>query len=119
MGRYEYGVDRERTPALGLELTIRPVATDDGHHRNVGPLTWEHWNRCATLVIIIRIEELLAGCRSPLPVLEMVPAIVSSRLATVAAIGLFTIAGLVSAHEHHTEDIPEGEVVSAEPLVSQ
>ena len=41
-GRYEYGVDRGRTPVLGLELTIRPVATVDANHRNVRTLTWEH-----------------------------------------------------------------------------
>lgn len=32
----------------------------------------------------------------------------------VVAMGLF---GMAKAHEHHGEEIPEGEAVSAEPLV--
>lgn len=43
---------------------------------------------------------------------------------TISALGLFGIVllfgtGLANAHEHHGENIPEGEVVSPDPLVSE
>lgn len=44
----------------------------------------------------------------------------AGRLVPVASTSLaFALFTLTRAHEHHTDDIPEGEAVSAEPLVSQ
>ena len=36
--------------------------------------------------------------------------------AVISAIVL-SLLGFVAAHEHHAEDIPEGQAVSAEPIV--
>ncbi len=35
-----------------------------------------------------------------------------------AGLAVAAMVGMARAHEHHGEDIPEGEAVSAEPLVS-
>jgi hypothetical protein len=41
-----------------------------------------------------------------------------SNYRLAAALLLAATAGTSFAHDHHNEDIPEGEAVSAEPLVS-
>lgn len=39
-----------------------------------------------------------------------------SRVTVVQALLCLSIAGHVAAHEHHSDDIPEGEGISAEPI---
>jgi hypothetical protein len=44
-------------------------------------------------------------------------AMMGQNLAVVAGAACVFGAGLANGHEHHTDNIPEGQAVSAEPLV--
>ena len=39
------------------------------------------------------------------------------RPSTLAPVGCLLLLGIVAAHEHHSDEIPEGERISADPIV--
>ena len=41
-----------------------------------------------------------------------------SHTLALAAAGSFILAGRAVAHEHHSDDIPEGERISPDPIVN-